>query len=547
MKALKAILLGAVAVLLAAACRSGDDASSRMHRLEQKLLASQQVDSCLVELRDINAASLARPSDRARWSLLHAMALDKNYIDTTDLSVIQPAIDYYTKWYCPSRSKKFYTWYYKARIEENAWRYDASLDSYLHAEQYMCATNDTYRTRLYFGFERVYEISLDRKKAYDSAKKALCFSLLSGDSYNYSVALLDCAFYAIDLGNTDEAESLLQSFESRNEDIQNSVHYGRYCWTRMMFYLRGKPSCVDSLKKYTDLAAHNASVNEMLLCSHSYCIMGDYSNAEEVISQFESIQPVDKSKRQLYYRIKSDISFAKMDYKHAYEYLKLCHSEQEQMYMANVDNEISSLAERTHGQIRKMKFIILGLIKLIVVLVILFVFADRLRKSRYESLMLGQSLENIKKEHEAFLSFFSGEAQVYDEDIWKVKERLIEIVKNVKHSRTGLGESVKALCDFAGSSQGAKWVALLCNIYSRRFYEKLRAKELSDFEIGYSTLLTLRLRVKEVEWALGRKDLYNVNSRIRMKFNIPSESKDLPIFLQELYVETLNENALGLS
>ena len=134
MKAPKAILSGVAAVLLATSCRSGDDARARMRRLEPKLLASEQVDSCLAVLRCIDTASLVRPADRARYALLHAMALDKNYIDTTDLSVIAPAADYYLRWYRPSRSKKFYTWYYKARIEENARRYDAALDGYLHAE-----------------------------------------------------------------------------------------------------------------------------------------------------------------------------------------------------------------------------------------------------------------------------------------------------------------------------------------------------------------------------------------------------------------------------
>ena len=541
MKMLKVILSGVLAVLLATACRSGDDARARMRLLEPKLLASEQVDSCLAELRTIDTAILSRPADRARYALLHAMALDKNYIDTTDLSVIAPAADYYLRWYRPSRSKKFYTWYYKARIEENARRYDAALDGYLHAEQYMGATNDVYRTRLYFGFERVYEISMDRKKAFDSAKNALRFSSLSGSLDNYSVALLDCAFYAADLGYTEVTDSLLQSFESQNEDIQTSVKYGRFCWTKMMYYLRGRPDCADSLKKYTDLSKNYASVNEMLLCAHSYCVLGDYSSAEEVISRYESIQPISKSKLQLYYRVKSDICFANNDYEQAYKYLKLCHIEQEQMYLASVDNEISTLAERAHEQIGRMRLIILGLIILFVTLVILFVFAWRLRKSRYEASLLERSFEDIKREYDTFLSFFSGEVRVYDEDIWKVKERLIAIIKDVKHSRMDLEGAVKALCVFVGPSQSAKWIALLCNIYSRRFYERLKAKALSDFEIGYSTLLTLRLRVKEIEYALGRKDLYNVNSRIRMKLNASSESKDLPVLLQELYVATLNE------
>ncbi len=52
-------------------------------------------DSALSVLKGINADSLSCASEKAKHSLLTAMALDKNYVDTTDFSVLQPAIDWY--------------------------------------------------------------------------------------------------------------------------------------------------------------------------------------------------------------------------------------------------------------------------------------------------------------------------------------------------------------------------------------------------------------------------------------------------------------------
>jgi len=55
--------------------------------------------------------------DTARYSLLNAMAIDKNYIDTTSLEIIAPARDYYPKYGTPTEALR--TFYYLGRIYQN--------------------------------------------------------------------------------------------------------------------------------------------------------------------------------------------------------------------------------------------------------------------------------------------------------------------------------------------------------------------------------------------------------------------------------------------
>ena len=45
-------------------------------------------DSALSTIRAIDTTSLTTRSLRAHYALLHAMALDKNWIDTTDVEVV---------------------------------------------------------------------------------------------------------------------------------------------------------------------------------------------------------------------------------------------------------------------------------------------------------------------------------------------------------------------------------------------------------------------------------------------------------------------------
>lgn len=52
-------------------------------------------DSALAVLESMDTSSFRSRSDKALFSLLHSMALDKNFIDTTSTDVIMPAVDYY--------------------------------------------------------------------------------------------------------------------------------------------------------------------------------------------------------------------------------------------------------------------------------------------------------------------------------------------------------------------------------------------------------------------------------------------------------------------
>ncbi len=54
-------------------------------------------DSALATIRAIDTTTLTTRSLRAHYALLYAMALDKNWIDTTDVGVVMPAVEYYAK------------------------------------------------------------------------------------------------------------------------------------------------------------------------------------------------------------------------------------------------------------------------------------------------------------------------------------------------------------------------------------------------------------------------------------------------------------------
>ena len=99
-------------------------------------------DSALAVLRTLDTLSLKTAKDRAHYALLHAMALDKNWIDTTDVNVVMPAVAYYDRH--PSGLRKAKAWYYLGRIQENGGDFPSANISYLKAEKSADGTTDDY-------------------------------------------------------------------------------------------------------------------------------------------------------------------------------------------------------------------------------------------------------------------------------------------------------------------------------------------------------------------------------------------------------------------
>ena len=97
-----------------------------------KSLLNERPDSSLAIIRSIDTLSLGSKATKAKYSLLHAIALDKNYIDTTDINVVLPAVNYYIR--RGSAEERFKSYYYLGRIQYNAGNFNDAVISYSKAE-----------------------------------------------------------------------------------------------------------------------------------------------------------------------------------------------------------------------------------------------------------------------------------------------------------------------------------------------------------------------------------------------------------------------------
>ena len=99
-------------------------------------------DSALAELEAMGSAAVVRPCDIAKYSLLHVMAIDKNYIDTTDLRLIEPAVEYYTK--LGSKEDRMKSLFYLGRLNRYAGNYPDAVIAAMKAKGLAEETGDLY-------------------------------------------------------------------------------------------------------------------------------------------------------------------------------------------------------------------------------------------------------------------------------------------------------------------------------------------------------------------------------------------------------------------
>lgn len=97
-----------------------------------EMLMQNFPDSSLTILQSISPEQLSDKEEKALYSLLYSQALDKNYIDITDDSIINIAVNYYSKRNDDKRRAQ--SWYYLGRVYYNANDTKAAVESFLKAK-----------------------------------------------------------------------------------------------------------------------------------------------------------------------------------------------------------------------------------------------------------------------------------------------------------------------------------------------------------------------------------------------------------------------------
>lgn len=261
---------------------------------------SERPDSALLVLESIDGNALGRESVRAHHALLHAMALDKNYINVTDDSLASVAVRYYQK----RGSKKYLvrSLYYKGLSYYYNEEYDKSIIELSSAEP-IAENFDS----LYLGFidvlrADIFQINYNSNEEISSLEKALeVFTSLKTDYYIDAAKLrLSQAYMAED--RYDEAEILLKELltSGRLNERMNAKAMGDYAFLMGTRPEADYKTAVDYFERTAQVEAGKyLSKQDYWVWAHALAETGDFDRSQQII---DMLSPIDTSGTAYYWQ-----------------------------------------------------------------------------------------------------------------------------------------------------------------------------------------------------------------------------------------------------
>lgn len=261
----------------------GGCTSSHVHKAlnDVESYIMERPDSALAVLDTMDRSLLKSERLRAHHALLHAMALDKNFIDVDDDSLASVAVGYYSK----KGPDKYYarSLYYLGLSYYYAQDYKKAILEFTKAEK-VAERCDS----LYWGFVKMAQADT-YSKTYNEVEEFQCleqahkiYSELSVPYYN-NVSKLRLAEVYFNLGYKEKADSLLSILTS-DVNLSNNIRLSAIADRAFILTTRSVPNNNEAVELYEYILRSNET---SFLTAKDYWA---YANALNIINQKEESQ-----------------------------------------------------------------------------------------------------------------------------------------------------------------------------------------------------------------------------------------------------------------
>lgn len=542
------------ALVLLAAC-AGAEIKTSLDNAECLMEVSPA--EALDTLESIDREALTTRKLRARHALLYSMALDKNYIDLKNDSIIAPAVEYYSRH--GDADIRFRTHYYHARIFENAGDYDNALLAVSKAEALDTAKVDAdVLCMLYAMKGSIYDIAWRPHDAIESYELARRYALEAHKFRHYAYYTLYCAMEYRQASDSILFEKCLSEVQDYQEyfTLTERHIYQSIMLNRMIDLEKDSNEVLGFVENYLIEYPQAEKINWKNI-ARAYQYLNMHEKALEVLKLYTDYNDVSLDPG--YYAILSEILAALKDYDEALKahekYASINDAEDIKLHQSDL-----KLVEQRHFHeiqeiSQKYKFLYLTIIFLSILFVSLFYIikwykAYSKNKSEYDSLI---------KEYDELRRL---EAKLNDAYRY-LSEQMDRRGESSKDIMTILGYRIKSLSAFLkrpipdalskipsqiedikkNKNYIVDSVGLLYAINYPDFVSVLQNHGLTSSEIGFCCLYIMGLNMPEVGEIIGKvSSIYNINSTIRKKLNISTSETNLDKWLVKKFSELYPQN-----
>ena len=260
----------------------------------------ERPDSALRVLRKVDSLTLNTKSLRARYSLLFAMALDKNYIDTTALSILEPTVAYYERLGSPQ--DKMLSCYYLGRIYSNRKDYPNAVIFYSQALRESSEYDYYHRGLIYAASADAYNASFnDEEELRNTILAYECFEKIGDKDLDLSLYKVAQAYHNNE--RFDVADSLYSLVYSGKDSTSRLALYAMEDLVSNDLY-QEKQDVERDLELLEYVAEHRGNLSLESYYEYAYLLLlaGKESEAENILSQLSNREANGKT-MEIRYRI----------------------------------------------------------------------------------------------------------------------------------------------------------------------------------------------------------------------------------------------------
>ncbi len=533
-------------------CSCIDDSPLKTTLEKAHSIIEEHPDSSLAILQGIDIRALDSKALKADYSLLMSTALDKNYIDIRDFSVLQPALDYYPR--RGTATQKLKTFYYQGVIYNNQGDIASAVMSFKKALKEGDASEDLLcKGKAHVALGEMYSQLYHHNEYADNNIKAAEYFKAAGDwnrYYNCLLRILNGAaiIQDYDLGNKyiEECKLYLDKFDNS----QLCAFYSSY----IAVSPHGKESNKNMTQIYEDYISRiPPEYHNPLSIAHMQYHMGNYNSALEILTTDTLSRDYNYAEKQSYYALLSSVNEKMNNYQEGWEAEKAFRHIEDSLSYTIYHHDVLFLEEQHKAEIQNLKeeelknrILYTTIAGIIILLFIILLIYNRLKARTVEKALLKQELQRYKLQYQQIVSEKDNLTELLEQDRTLDKEIESALTSRISLLNRFLKDYIihdgeidrkldREMTDLINDREKFVESNRLSFAGSHpEFIEYLKSRELTDWEIGYCCLYALGLKGKDIGTYINLPSHYNQSSAIRKKLGISEHETNLGIYINQL-------------
>lgn len=386
----------------------------------------ERPDSALRVLRKVDSLTLNTMALRARYSVLFAMALDKNYIDTTALSILEPTVAYYEKFGSPK--DKMLSYYYLGRIYSNRKDYPNAVIYYLQALRESSADDYYHKGLAYEALANAYSASFNNEEELRNAILAHdCFDKIRDKNLALSRYKIAQAYHNNE--QFDLADSLYSSVYSGLDSTSKLAFYAMEDQVSNDLQREG-PDVERDIKLLEYVAEHRGNLTLTSYYEYAYILLliGEKVTAENILSQLseseESVETMEIRYRIAEYEENDEEALTLLKSMLSYQNDVVKKQLAQSVFKAQSDYyRLTAEVSEQKSTIANQRSVIILIAGLMMAGLLYIVFMKRKTALIREKDRLAQAVEESEKLLETVRNRAKQEKEERDKDIFDLKSR----------------------------------------------------------------------------------------------------------------------------